>query len=88
MSKEWTTKSEDMHVANEIMEAYASEKEIPVLGLLELVVNTTQKRMDFQLANWVHALAIKFNTMYGANHGDYVTRQVLSSCLTQGQILH
>lgn len=88
MSNEWTTKIKDMDVANDIMEAYANENKVHALSLLELVVNTTKKRMDFQLANWVHTLALKFNAMYGASHGDYVTRQVLSFCLTQGQTLH
>ena len=88
MSKDWTTKAKDMLIARLIMEDYASKKQIDVLGLFELVFNKSEKRMDFRLANWVCVLVKQFNTMYGANQGEYVTRQVITSCMTQGQTLH
>jgi len=58
------------------------------LGLFELVVNQHEKRMNFRLANWVLMLAKHFNSVYGITQGDYVTRQVVTRCITQGQTLH
>ena len=88
MKKNWPTKNKDMHIAQLIMEEYALEQNSDSLGLFELVVDTQEKRMDFQLANWVVVLAQQFQSMYGANQGEYVTRQVISRCLTQGQTVH
>lgn len=88
MSKEWLTKTKDLLVAQSIMEQYASSKKAEALGLLDLVLNVREKKLDFQLADWVHDLALTFNEMYGADQGDFVTRLVLSICITQGQTLH
>ncbi|AHE66585.1 MULTISPECIES: hypothetical protein [Legionella] len=88
MDKDWPTKDKDMHIAQLIMEEYAKEQDSNSLGLFELVVNQDEKRMNFRLANWVLAIAQQFNSMYGANRGDYITRQVISRCITQGQTIH
>lgn len=88
MKKNWPTKDKDMRIAQLIMEQYASDQQADALGLFELVVNQREKRMNFRLAHWVFALAEQFNSMYGATQGDYVTRQVISHCMKQGQTLH
>lgn len=84
----WITKEKDLHIARTIMEAYAVTNDSEVLGLFELVVDTAAKSMDFRLSEWVVALATKFHTMYGADQGELVTRLVITSCMTEGQILH
>lgn len=88
MDKNWPTKDKDMHIAELIMEQYAKENDNDTLGLFELVVNQHEKRMNFRLANWVLMLAKHFNSVYGITQGDYVTRQVVTRCITQGQTLH
>lgn len=88
VNKNWPTQEKDMYIAQLIMEEFASKQNTESLGLFELVVNQDEKRMNFRLSSWVLALAQHFNTMYGANQGDYVTRQVISKCMTQGQTLH
>lgn len=88
MNKNWPTKMKDMHIAQLIMEEFANKQNSESLGLFELVVDQHEKRMNFRLSNWVFALAEQFNSMYGANQGDFITRQVISSCMTQGQTLH
>lgn len=88
MSNDWVTKEKDIHIAQLIMEEYASKQNTDSLGLFELVVDTTEKRMDFRLSNWVLALAGHFNSLYGANQGDFVTRRVISHCMIQGKTLH
>jgi hypothetical protein len=86
--KEWHTKAKDMQIAQLIIEEHAKDQETDTLGLFELVVNQSKKRMNFKLAHWVILIAKRFNSIYGANQGDYVTRQVISQCITQGQTLH
>ena len=88
MSNNWPTKLQDLHLAQVIMEEFASQHPSGSLGLFELVVNESEKRMNFRLSNWVLAIAERFNDMYGPSQGEYVTRQVVSRCLTQGQTLH
>jgi hypothetical protein len=88
MSQNWPTRDNDLQVARVIMEEYANERESDSLGLFEIVVDQTEKKMNFCLSGWVVMLAKHFNSMYGINQGDFVTRQVITRCLTQGQTLH
>lgn len=88
MKNNWPTKEKDMYLAQLIMEEFASKQDSESLGLFELVVSQEEKRMNFRLSNWVLALAQQFNSMYGVKQGDYVTRQVISRCMTQGQTVH
>ena len=88
MSDNWPTKAKDMHIAQLIMEEYAYKQNSESLGLFELVVDQDEKRMNFRMSNWVFALAQQFNSMYGAQQADFITRQIISSCMIQGQTLH
>lgn len=88
MNKNWPTQKEDMHLAQLIMEAFADKQNSDSLGLFELFISPEDKRMNFRLSHWVLMLAKQFNSMYGAQQGDYVTRQVISRCMIQGQTLH
>jgi hypothetical protein len=88
MNKNWPTKDKDMSLAQQIMEDYAREHNTDSLGLFELVINTEEKRMDFRLSSWVVFLAKHFKSMYGANQGDFVTRQIISRYITKDQTVH
>lgn len=88
MNQNWPTKERDLQTARVIMEEYATEHESDSLGLFEIVFDQSEKRMNFQLSGWVVILAKHFASVYGAQQGDYVTRQVISSCITEGQTVH
>lgn len=88
MRQNWPTKEKDMQVARVIMEEYALRQNNANLGLLEFVVNGAQKRMDYRLSPWVLLLARHFHSVYGATQGDFITRQVISHCVTEGETLH
>lgn len=88
MSQNWPTRDKDLQAARVIMEEYANERESDTLGLFEIVVDQAEKKMSFRLSEWVVILAKHFNTTYGVNQGDFITRQVITRCLTQGQTLH
>ena len=77
-----------MHLAQLIMEEFASKEQSEALGLFELVVDKKEKRMNFQLSTWVVLLAKQFKELYGAEQGDVVTRRVISRCLTGAEIIH
>lgn len=88
MDQDWPTKTKDMYAARLIMEEYARDKESDVLGLLEIVVNPAEKKMDYCVSGWVIEIAKHFTAKYGADQGDFITRQVISSCIVQGHTLH
>lgn len=88
MSQNWPTRDSDLQTARFIMEEYANERDRDSLGLFEIVVDAAEKRMDFCLSGWVVILAKRFQSMYGISQGDFVTRQVITRCITQGQTLH
>ncbi|WP_298626531.1 hypothetical protein [uncultured Legionella sp.] len=88
MSQNWPTRDSDLQTARVIMEEYANDRESDSLGLFEIVVDQAEKRMNFRLSGWVVILAKHFSSMYGASQGDFVTRQVISRCIVQGETLH
>ncbi|BCA96458.1 hypothetical protein TUM19329_28190 [Legionella antarctica] len=88
MNQNWPTKDKDLQTARIIMEEYANKRDSESLGLFEIEVDQTEKRMNFCLSGWVVILAKHFVSVYGASQGDYVTRQVIGRCITQGQTLH
>ncbi len=88
MSENWPTRDKDLQTAQVIMEKYANERETDSLGLFEIVVDQVAKRMNFCLSGWVVILAKHFVSTYGSNQGDFITRQVISRCITQGETLH
>lgn len=88
MNKNWPTKDKDMTAAHRIMEEYANQQNTDSLGLFEVVVNQEEKRMGFRLSSWVMMIAAHFKSIYGASKGEFVTRQVISYCITKGETLH
>lgn len=88
MSQNWPTRDKDLQTARYIMEEYANERESDSLGLFEIVVDQVEKRMDYRLSGWVILLAKHFASIYGASQGDFVTRQIITRCIVQGQTLH
>lgn len=88
MNNNWPTRDRDLYVTSLFMREYAKEQDAESLGLFELVVDEQEKSMNLRLSQWVIALAQHFNSLYGAEQGDYVTRQVISRCILQGQTIH
>lgn len=88
MNKNWPTQEKDMTMAQHLMVQYAQAQNKDFLCLFELVIDRDEKRMDFKLSTWVMMLARHFQNLYGADHGDFVTRQIISRCMIQGQTVH
>lgn len=88
MSQNWPTRDKDLQTARVIMEEYASERDSDTLGLFEIIVDQNKKKMSFRLSEWVVILAKHFHSIYGDHQGDFVTRQVITRCFTQGQTVH
>ena len=88
MSQNWPTKDNDLQAALVIMEQYANKRDSRVLGLFEIEVNQNEKRMNYCLSGWVVLIAKHFAALYGDVQGDFVTRQVISTCIIRDQTLH
>ena len=88
MNNNWPTKEKDMVLARLIMDEFSDAHQDGHFGLFELVLKRDEKRMSFRLSRWVLILAQQFNALYGANQGDFVTRQVISRCILQENTLH
>lgn len=88
MSQSWPTRDKDLHEARVIMEDYAQKRDSNSLGLFEIIVDQAEKKMNFRLSGWVVLLAKHFSSNYGANQGDFITRQIISRCITQGETIH
>ena len=88
MKHEWSTKVKDMQVARLIIDEYASDKNTNTLGLFELVIGGNKEKMDLRLAGWVVALSEYFMSTYGEDYGDYVTKRVISKCITNDKTIH
>lgn len=88
MNQDWPTKNQDILMAKQILETYAEKVKTESLGIFELVVDQKAKRMDYQLAQWVQYIASHFKLTYGQEKGDFITGQVISYWLTEGQTIH
>lgn len=88
MSHDWPTRDSDLQAAQSIMEEYASKRQTKALGLFEIEVNSNEKSMNYCLSGWIIELAKHFNALYGYNQGNFITRQIVSNCITKGQTLH
>lgn len=88
MNHNWPTREKDLQAARLIMEEYANKRDSNSLGLFEIVVDQMEKRMNFRLSGWVLILAKHFVSTYGTSQGDYITRQVISRCITQDATVH
>jgi hypothetical protein len=88
MSNDWYTKKKDLQVAQQIMDEYAADPNAGALGIFEVVVDKKNKSIDFRIADWVLILAEYFHTTYGEEQGDWVTRRVITSCITKGHTMH
>ena len=88
MTQQWPTQAEDMKIAKDVIEAYAVANDSDSVELFELVVDKEKKQMGFCLSGWVLMLARHFNETYGPNQGDFITRQIVSQCITQGNTVH
>ncbi|MBA2650158.1 MAG: hypothetical protein H0U75_11325 [Legionella sp.] len=88
MSQKWHTKDSDLQAALIIMEDYATKRDSNVLGLFEIEVNQNKKSMNYCLSGWVVLIAKHFSALYGDVQGDFVTRQIISTCIIRDQTLH
>lgn len=88
MNKEWPTKEKDMQVAKLIIDEYAQDSNANSLGLFELVVAQNKSSMNLRLSGWIVALTNYFHSAYGPKQGDFVTKMVISKCITNGQTVH
>ena len=87
MHDSWPTQLKDLMIAQQILQIF-SEQGQSNLSLFELVVDYQEKKMNYQLAPWVHALADRYAAMYGEERGEIITRKVISRCMRDTDVVH
>lgn len=88
MQTNWPTKEKDLEIAQNIIEEYTRNHDGDVLGIFEVVVSQDKEAPDVRLADWVVTLTDYFQDKYGIEQGDFVTKMVISRCITHGNTVH
>ena len=88
MEKKWPTKEKDLEAAKNIIEDYVRINDGDTLGIFEVTVRDNKEVPDVHLAEWVINISDYFQDKYGPTQGDFVTKMVISRCLTQGNVVH
>lgn len=87
MSTEWPTKQIDLSYAESVLKKHMDFNDGEPLGLFE-ITNKEEIPSDMRVADWVIELLDHYQAKYGKDHGDVITRKVVSSCLTKGHTVH
>lgn len=87
MSKNWPTKANDLDAAASIIRKYVALNEDRSLGIFEVDVSD-QDGLDLRISDWILELAEYFYQLYGKEQGDFVTKMVVSKCITNGHSIH
>lgn len=85
MKEKWSTRTQDLYYAKEVISQYRHEEK--TLGIFEIVTSKEGKDSVF-LAEWVLVLIQHYRHLYGKEKGDFVMKQVVSTCLINGESVH
>lgn len=85
--QEWTTEESDLQLAEKIIDKHLDYSGGEPLGIFELEIGAGES-IDFRLSGWICELHDHFESLYGEEQGESVTRRVVSRCLTVGETLH
>ena len=83
---EWTTKEQDMMLANNILTSHYEEVE-EELGVQEVTIRQ-EGSMYVIRADWVVELEETLEAQYGEKIGNEIAQRVISTLLTQGEKIH
>ena len=87
MNEQWPTQHRDLQIAAHIIQRHIHMNRGEPLGLFE-VKTGEQEDFDFTLSDWVVELIDCFSELYGDEQGDFVTKMIVSQCLSQYHTLH
>lgn len=87
MKNEWPTRENDLLVASEIINKYIDFNDGEPVGLLEMIFRQ-QQLLEVKLPDWLVELSEHFTSLYGNEHGNYVTKRILSRCFLGDHTLH
>jgi len=84
----WPTEQADMQAADAIIEKYLDLNEGEPLGIIEVIMNDNNEKVDVKPAAWVEELAFHFKEKYGQEYGQDITSMVITRCLLKGETIH
>ncbi len=87
MTDKWLTKENDLHYAESIIQKYMELNEGRPLSLFEVIIEEARP-IDLRISEWLQELSEHYEAKYGADQGEFITCQVVSSCITHGQTIH
>lgn len=85
MKDKWPTRTQDLYYTREVINQYRVDAK--TLGIFEVVPSKSGKDSVF-LSEWVLVLIQHFRHLYGKEQGDFVMKQVVSTCLINGESVH
>lgn len=85
MKENWSTRTQDLYYAKEVINQYRDDAK--TLGIFE-VVTSNEGKDSVLLSEWVLVLIQHYRHLYGKEQGDFVMKQVVSTCLINGESVH
>lgn len=83
----WITQADDIEFAEQTINKHIELNEGEPIGLFEIVIKPNDA-VDICVADWVIELSNHFDEKYGKEKGAYITKMIVSRCLTRGETLH
>jgi len=87
MSDIWPTRNYDLDTAADIIRKHIALTGDQTLGIFEVNMDGEDDQ-DVKIADWILELAECFYQLYGREQGDFVTKMVVSQCITNGHSIH
>ena len=87
--QDWPTKYKDLSILKFYLETYqvfSGNKNSQ--SLFEWRLTPNQKNFQITLSPWLQAMILHFMDLYGVEQGEFISRRLVSYCLTQGQTFH
>ncbi len=87
MSVKWPTKENDLRYAETVIQKHTELNEGRPLSLFEVFLEE-DRPIDLRVSDWLLELSEHYQEEYGDDQGEFITCQVISTCITRGQTIH
>lgn len=87
MTKNWSTKKNDLEVAAIIINKHVSMQEDQRMSLLEFILPTETDEI-YEVPDWIADITEYFVEKYGVEKGQQVANRIITKYLLADQIIH
>lgn len=86
---DWPTQTQDLQIANEIIDKYQELNEGEPLGFIEIVVDKSKKKpLQIRIPEWIQEIIDHFRDQYGHDEGGMIAGKVLTRILLKNETIH